>query len=115
MSDSFENRADRAKQFAPFDALRGLREALEQKEKMPVQKIDLSDERKSDIDYKLHQISLNDLLTITYFHNGEYVERTGMVTKISPVTHTFQIEDSIIAFEDIYDIQRVLYDYEPED
>ena len=36
------DRADRAKQFMPFDALKGFREALKEKEKVTVPKIELS-------------------------------------------------------------------------
>lgn len=115
MYDSFENRAERAKQFTPFDALRGFREALQQKEKIIVEKIDLPDERKSDIDGKLHQISLNDIITVIYFSNGEYRKLTGMVSKISPASQTLQITDTVLNFEDIYDIQGDFYHYEPDD
>lgn len=105
MFDSFENKADRAKQFAPFDALRGLREALEQKERIIVEKIDLSDERKEDLDLALHQISPNDIITVIYFCNGEYLKITGMVSGFFPTSRILQIVNTKINFDDIYDIQ----------
>lgn len=108
--ESFENKADRAKQFAPFDALRGLREALEQKERIVVKKIDLSDEMKEDIDLKLHQISLNDIITVIYFCDGEYLKVTGMVSGFFPTSRILQIVNTKIYFDDIYDIQTD-YDY----
>lgn len=103
--ESFENKADRAKQFAPFDALRGFREALEQKERIVVKKIDLSDEMKEDIDLKLHQISLNDIITVIYFCDGEYLKVTGMVSGFFPTSRILQIVNTKIYFDDIYDIQ----------
>lgn len=47
------NRADRAKQFAPFDALKGLQEALREKEEMHEKKenIELLEEAKEEISY----------------------------------------------------------------
>ena len=40
--------SDRAKQFASFDALKGLREALLQKEKNIVPKTELSEDKKAE-------------------------------------------------------------------
>lgn len=105
MFDSFENKADRAKQFAPFDALHGLREALKQKERIVVEKTDLSDERKEAIDMALHQISPNDIITVIYFCNGEYLKITGMVSGFFPTSRILQIVNTKIPFDDIYDIQ----------
>ena len=68
------DRAERAKQFMPFDALKGLREALREKEKIIVPKIELSDYAKSILDRKLHQIEKNDMLTVVYFEKGQYVK-----------------------------------------
>lgn len=105
MFDTFENKADRAKQFAPFDALNGLWEALKQKERIVVEKIDLSDERKEALDIALHQISQNDIITVIYFCNGEYLKITGMVSGFYPASRILQIVNTKISFDDIYDIQ----------
>ena len=43
------SQADRAKQFMPFSALKGFEEALREKEKLVVEKICLSEERKQKI------------------------------------------------------------------
>ena len=53
------DRASRAKQFMPFDALKGFREALMEKERVYVPKKELSEERKAELDIMLRQIREN--------------------------------------------------------
>ena len=48
--------ADRAKQFMPFAALKGLPEALAAKEKILVQKVELSPEMEEELDRRMHLI-----------------------------------------------------------
>ena len=99
--ESFSNRADRAKQFAPFDALRGLREELAKREKIIMDKIELSEDMKVEIDYALHNIKPNDIITIIYFSQGEYIKKCGMVSKFSATNRTIKIVDTTINFDDI--------------
>ena len=99
------DRAERAKQFMPFDALKGLREALREKEKIIVPKIELSDYAKSILDRKLHQVEKNDMLTVVYFEKGQYVKITGMVARMDVSARTLKIVNTKILFDDIYDIQ----------
>lgn len=98
------DRADRAKQFMPFDALKGLKEALREKEKMIVPKIELSDDRKQVLDYKLHQVKKMDMLTVVYFHNQQYLKITGIVSRMDASARILQIVNTKIEFENIYDI-----------
>ena len=99
------DRAERAKQFMPFDALTGLREALREKEKIIVPKIELSDYAKSILDRKLHQVEKHDMLTVVYFEKGQYVKITGMVARMDVSARTLKIVNTKILFDDIYDIQ----------
>jgi YolD-like protein len=102
---AYHPKTDRAKLFAPFDALRGLREALREKERIIVPKIDLSEEMKDELDRRLNEVSLHDIITIVYYDQSEYVKLTGMVAKISPTSQIIQIVDKKILFRDIVAIQ----------
>ena len=97
------NREDRAKQFAPFDALKGLREALREKEieHERQQKKELSDEDTRAIQERLAQIKKGDELEVTYFKNGYYVSIKGVVLKIDTIYRYLQIGDEKIFFDDI--------------
>lgn len=98
-------RRNRAKQFMPFDALKGFREAVTEKERIIVPKRDLSEEQKEELDWKLRQIWRNDIITVEYFQNREYVQVTGMVTRIDYTSRTLDIVNTKIAFADISDLK----------
>lgn len=112
---AYRPKADRAKLFAPFDALKGFREALREKERIVVPKIELSEEMKEALDYKFSQVKPLDMVTVTYFSNGEYVQITGKVSKIYETSRILQIVTTKIFFDDILDIKGdSIFDYEIE-
>lgn len=96
--------ADRAKQFAPFAALRGLDAALHAREKIIVDKIELSEELLSELDYKMHLIKKGDRATIVYFEKGEYIKISGIVSRIDETSRIIQIVTKKISFDDIYSV-----------
>ena len=95
---------NRAKQFMPFAALKGYEEALRTKEKVVVEKIELSEEKKSELDYKIQQIQKNDMITVVYFLKDEYIKLEGMVSRLDTDARILKIVNTKIPFEDIYDI-----------
>lgn len=98
------SREERAKQFMPFAALRGYSEALRQKEKVVVPKMELSEEYKEALDRKLRQVKKNDMITVVYFGKGEYLRKTGMVSRMDVSARVLCVVNTRIAFDDIYDI-----------
>jgi len=103
---AYNSRAERAKIFAPFDALKGFQEALLAEEFVPTPKIELSEDQIEEIDMKLRQISGHPVITVTYysFAAQAYLEITGSVIRVSPADQILQIEQTRIAFSDIYSI-----------
>lgn len=97
---------ERAKQFMPFAALKGYPEALWRKEKIVVSRMELSDEYKEMLDWKLRQVQKNDMITVTYFCKNEYLKQTGMVSRIDETARILQVVNSKIPFEDIYEIEQ---------
>lgn len=98
---SIENRA---KQFMPFAALKGLPEALAEKEKVVVPKIELSPESEEELNYKMHQVELGDIIDVIYFNNNEYLKITGKVARIDEGCKILQIVNTKIPFDSILDI-----------
>lgn len=98
-------RAERAKQFMPFDALKGFRDALKEKEKIIVPKVELSEYAKSILDRKLQQVQKNDIITVVYFEKMEYLKVTGMVSRLDLSSRYLKVVNTKIAFDDIYDIE----------
>lgn len=99
---SIENRA---KQFSPFAAIRGLQDALEKKERIIVEKIELSEERAEELDLKMHQLEKGEIATVVYFEKDNYLKKTGIIARIDKNSRIIQIVDTKIAFEDILDIE----------
>lgn len=99
---SIENRA---KQFAPFAAIRGLQDALEKKERIIVEKIELSEEMAEELNRKMQQLEKGKIATVVYFAEDNYLKKTGIVSRIDKNSQILQIVDTKIAFEDILDIK----------
>lgn len=99
------DRAERAKQFLPFDALKGFRETLAQKERIVVERTELSEEYREELDRRMQQVLKNDIITVVYFHDGEYVQVTGMVSRLDVTSRIIKIVNTKISFEDIYEIR----------
>ncbi len=101
------SRSDRAKQFQPFDALKGLKEALREKEK-ELEKEDrknLSEEMQEKISEKLKNLNTGDKVKIYYYNMGEYKEITNKVKSIDKVNNLLKLLNGIeIRFIDIYNI-----------
>ena len=96
---------DRAKQFMPFAALKGYEEALAEKEKIVVNKFELTDELRDDLDLKLHTIKKNDIATIVYCNKGEYLKVTGMVSYLDFTSGIIKIVNTKINFRDLFSIE----------
>ena len=94
----------RAAQFLPFQAVKGLDEALRAKEKITVPKIELSEEMFEELDKKMHDIRKGSIISCVYFHKGEYLKVTGMVARLDEVARILQIVNTKISFDDILDI-----------
>lgn len=98
------SREERAKQFMPFAALKGYEEALRAKEKIVVPRSELSEEQMEALDYRLHQIKKNDIITVIYYRKEEYVKLTGMVSGLDTDARILRIVNTKIPLDDIYSI-----------
>jgi len=98
------SRQDRAKQFMPFAALKGYPEALRRKEKQVVPQMEPGEEYWDELDWKLRQVHLCDMITVIYFDKVEYLKVTGMVSRIDENARILKIINTKISFDNIYDI-----------
>ncbi len=101
------SRVNRAAQFMPFDALKGLKEELKLREerRLKVEKTELTDEMIEEISSKLYQIEKNSKISITFFYNGNYVDLDGYVTSIDKIYKYLVINEEKIFFENIYSLK----------
>ncbi len=99
------SRQDRAKQFVPFAALKGYEDALRAKEKVVVPKIELTEERKEELDRQIRKIRPGDMAEVVYFSQGEYLRVTGMVSRLDVDARVLRVVNTGIAFADILEIR----------
>ena len=74
---------ERAKQFMPFSALKGLEEALASKEKIIVPKKELTQDYAEELNLKLKSLKAGSIITVVYYCKEEYIKLTGMIAKIN--------------------------------
>ncbi|OJV63823.1 MAG: hypothetical protein BGO41_00250 [Clostridiales bacterium 38-18] len=96
--------SERAKQFLPFAAVKGLTEALEKKEKALqfLEKIELSEDRSDELNQKISQLNKGEIISITYYDHGEYIQITGTFLGIDKVYKSILLDTIEIAFDDIF-------------
>lgn len=98
------DRAQRAKQFMPFAALKGYEEALSQKEKTTLPKMELSEDFLALLDEQAKQLKIGNMVTVTYYENGEYLQKTGLLSRMDMECRFLQIVDTKILFDNIISI-----------
>ena len=82
------NKANRAAQFQPFDALKGLQEELRMREERRnrVEKKEVSEEKAEEISRELIKIQKGSNVEIFFYRNGSHYELTGCV--LQKMIHT---------------------------
>ena len=97
----------RAKQFAPFSALKGLEKAFAEKRRALnfAEKAKLSEEMQQHINDKLNKLKINSFVTIKYYNLGEYLTIMGHITLIDNFNKALIIGDEKIKFDDIFDLE----------
>lgn len=101
------NRADRAKQFQPFDALKGLQEELRSREerRTRVEKKEISEEREEEISAELTKIYKRSDIEITFYRGGHYYSLEGTVLEKNDVYKYLLVGQERIYYMDIYELK----------
>lgn len=114
--------ADRAKIFMPFAALKGYDEAVDDKKKLYTIRMELTEERKEELDRKIYILKEGLMkdekieVAIKYFIKdesasiekkeevGKYIDIIGKVAKIDEFKKRIKIMDLYISIENIFEI-----------
>ena len=96
----------RAKQFAMFDALKGLREAIAEKERPSCSEKELAADRIDEINQKLSMLQKGATIEVEYFgeHGMKRCLFSGNVEKVDTYRKTLQVGNVSIGFSEIIDI-----------
>lgn len=104
-------KVERAQLFLSFDSLKGFKNLLSQKERIVVDKKDLSIDDYEELNWKIKQITPGQMIHIVYFDQNDYVSLEGMVTKIDLELNKFiRIVDKNISLTQIVKISSEQFD-----
>lgn len=104
------DRAERARIFMPFSALKGYYDLILAQEQGREIKRELGDEAAEEISHKLAKINKGSSVKIRYYETGSYLIEKGEVSRIDYSYKYLILNDAKIWFEDIEEIE----DYVPE-
>ncbi len=104
-------RQERARQFAPFDAMKGLQEALRKREEIHdrVEKHGISDEEAEKVSRVLKSLSRGMSVRVSCYHAFHDVIIYGRVDEIDYNYRRLSVDGEQILFEDIYRINITGY------
>ena len=96
----------RAKQFAMFDALKGLREAITGKEQQYCTKIEIAEDKIDEINSTISFLRKGDNVTIKYYceYSKNYKMISGEIEKLDIFWKSIQVGNIAISFTEITDI-----------
>lgn len=100
-------REQRAKQFIPYDAMKGLAEALRDREERHSRTVrhGVSEEAAERIRDALLRMEKGSKVTVSHYARFHDLETEGIVTEISRAYRFFRLNGEKILFEDLYDIR----------
>ena len=98
-------RSERAKQFIPFSALKGLDEELTRAEKVLCQKRELLEDEAEELNRKLTDIEAGSRIEIEYYRMGEYVKKKGTVKRVYDVYRVIEVDDKKIKISSIVSVK----------
>ena len=100
----------RAKQFAPFDALKGLKEAIARKEHVPEPRRELSEDAIAEINAKLTMLKPGSWVTVVYYcdYTQEVHQLTGQVSKVDPYWKSLDVGQISIEFDELYQVEQFI-------
>lgn len=103
------DKANRAAQFLPFDALNGLQEELRKREEIHsrIEKKELPEETLNEISKTLSKVERDSVIDVTFFYFGHYVSLIATVENKNTTFGFLTVNDNKIYFDDIYSIKVV--------
>ena len=102
------SRSDRARQFLPFDALKGLQEALREKEVELDERKELSEESIEELSNKLQMVERGNKVRLVYYHQRKYRQIEGTIIDIKVIQKKLILEGDLrINFADIIYVEII--------
>lgn len=100
--------SDRARQFLPFDALKGFKELVKEVERIKVSKKELTEEDIEKLSKTILSLEKGMMVRVVYFDQDEYLKLEGIVSKIDITNRFIMIVKKRISLDDILEIEVVI-------
>ena len=99
--------SERAKIFAPFDALKGFREMLKEEERVKEVKKELSQDMIDDLDNVINSLKLGMMIEVIFYDSKveSYKSLIGVFTKVDAIYKKLVVVKTRINLEDILSIK----------
>ena len=96
--------SQRAKQFMPFSAVKGLEEALAEQERKAtrVKRVELNEDAVENLNHTLQRLEKEMRVSVTYYATGHYQKMEGVVQKIDVVRQALKVDGVNIPFENLF-------------
>ena len=99
------SRADRAKQFMPFAALKGFEEAIERAGKPVVERVILGEDAQAELDASLRALRPGERVCITFYQDREYISLSGPVTGVDTNKRLIFLAGQGVPIDDIIAVE----------
>ena len=96
---------DRAMQYVRKTTPYGFEEALSRIEDVRQERVIPDEDAAQKLSRRLARLQAGQRVRIVYYANGQYIPRTGTVTKITFVHRYLDLDDTRIGFEDVLEIK----------
>ena len=100
--------SQRAKQFAPFDALKGFKEAIQDVNFQAelVDRVILFEDQLDKLDGVARSLNKGERITITYYHKGRYLKLSGIFSRLDDIEKVMVMAGEVFRLDDIIEIHR---------
>ena len=105
--DMKQPRQQRASQFSPFAALRGLEELIEDKTVLRTPRRELLEDAALELCETIARLRAGDEARVTYYHIDRYITTNGRVEKLDEIYRNIRLDGRTISFDDILDIEII--------
>jgi len=101
------SKADRARQFMPFAALRGFEELIRRQTEEPTPRRELSEYEADQLSRRLARVEKGDLVRVRYYQTERYVTLEGMVSDIDFAARHLRVIKTNVPFDDLLQIEKI--------
>lgn len=95
--------SQRAKQFMPFAAVKGLEKAIAEQDHLlnRVDEVELGEEQVQKINDKLKLLKKGSIVSVCFYQGGHYRTHTGIVERVDPICREILVDGVHIVIENI--------------